>query len=188
LHALWAFFEKYAIGFACIFLVLGLFLMFFGGRYYSATMFISAQISVCGLLMVLLFAAVMPAGTPEWSVWVAFLVSLGIGTGFGFAARKWSRVGVLFVGAVMGAFLGMSLFNSVVFKISQDNTLLGLWLTIMFSSMLVAGLCMVFFDNAIIFGSSIVGAYLLFRGVSVFAGGYPNEFLIYQDFQNNKLQ
>ena len=81
--------------------------MLFGGRYYKATMFIAAELSVTGILMVLLFAAVMPAGTPEWAVWVSFLVSLGIGSGFGFAAKRWSRVGVLFIGAIMGSFVGL---------------------------------------------------------------------------------
>jgi hypothetical protein len=138
-------------------------------------------------MMVLLFASIMPGGTPEWSVWVAMLVCLGIGSGFGFAAKKWVRVGVLFTGFLMGSFIGMAIFNSFVFKMSKDNPLLGLWLTIMLTALIVAALCMLFFDNAIIIGSSIAGSYLLFRGISVFAGGYPNEFLIYTDYTNDKI-
>lgn len=163
-------------------IVLGLFLMLFGGRYYRSTMFIAAELAVAGVIMVLLFAAILPSGAPEWSVWLALLMSLGIGAGFGFAARKWSRIGVLFIGACVGAFMGMAVFNTMVYQISKENALLGLWLTIMMCSLLVAGLSMAFFDNAVIIGSSIVGSYLLFRGISVFAGGYPNEFLIYQDY------
>jgi hypothetical protein len=175
------------MGFGCLLISLGLFLMIFGGRYYKATMFIAAQFVITGLLMVLLFVAIMPSGTPEWSVWVSLLVALGIGSGVGFIAKRFSRIGVLFVGAILGSFVGMTLFNSFVYKISQENTLLGLWMTIMVTAMVIGGLCMVFFDNAVIVGSSITGAYMLYRGISVFAGGYPNEFLIYEDYKNNKL-
>jgi len=42
LHALWRFFEKYSEPIACVLIVLGLFLMLFGGRYYRATMFLCA--------------------------------------------------------------------------------------------------------------------------------------------------
>lgn len=161
--------------------------MFFGGRHFEATMFFAAQISIAALLLCLLFASAMPSGTPEWSVWLSLCVSLGIGAGVGAAAKRWSRVGVLFVGALLGSFIGMAIFNSLVARISSGNPLLGLWMTIMVTAIIIAGLSMIFFDNAVIFGSSIVGSYLFFRGISVFLGGYPNEFIIYQDYSNNKI-
>jgi len=188
LHSLWRFFEKYNQPIAVVLIVLGIFLMLFGGRYYRATMFLCAELGVSSVLMVLLFAALLPAGAPEWAVWLALLMSLGLGFGFGLAAMRWSRVGVLVVGTVVGSFVGLACFNTFFYKMSEGNALLGLWLTIMICATLVAGLSMLFFDNTIIIGSSLVGSYLLFRGISVFAGGYPNEFLIYQDYQNSKLR
>jgi len=36
-----------------------------------------------------------------------------------------------------------------------------------------------FFDHALIISTSFIGAYALIRGVSVFAGHYPNEAVLY---------
>jgi len=47
-------------------------------------------------------------------------------------------------------------------------------------------ICVHFFDHAVIIGSSIIGSYFFFRGISSFLGGYPNEFELYQQYINGK--
>jgi hypothetical protein len=44
-----------------------------------------------------------------------------------------------------------------------------------------AMLMVALFTHALAVGSSIVGAYALVRGVGIFAGGFPNEYLVYQE-------
>src|SRR5438105_10441800 len=93
LHTLWRFFERYYILIGFFMILLGLFLMILGGKYFKVTMFLAGQWSVCALIMIIMFAAVYPKDSPLWVVWLTLFISLGFGSGFGYAAAKWARVG-----------------------------------------------------------------------------------------------
>ena len=41
-------------------------------------------------------------------------------------------------------------------------------------------LSFIWFDYIVIICTSILGGYLFIRGISLFAGGYPNEFTLYE--------
>ena len=70
---------------------------------------------------------------------------------------------MLIVGAWIGAFFGGLLFHGFLQKLSKENPLLGLYLTILFCSIVVAAFGMIFFDYSIIIGSSCGGSYLFIR-------------------------
>ena len=125
---------------------LGFFLMVFGGKYYKVTMFLAGQMSVAAFLMIILFVLVFPANSPFWVVWLSLFVTIGIGSGIGYATSKWARIGVLLIGAWIGGLLGGMLYSLVFYVFAEENPLLALWLTIAFSSVIVAVLSMIFFD------------------------------------------
>jgi len=179
LHSLWQFFIYYSFVIGIFMILLGIFLLVFGGRYFKVTMFLGGLLITTATIMLTLFITVFPTNTPFWAVWLTLGVAAGIGCGVGYAAFRWSRVGVLLIGSWIGALLGSLLYNIFIYIFAKSNPLLALWLTVAFSAILVAVLSMVFFDHAVILGSCICGAYMLVRGVSIYTGGFPNEILIY---------
>lgn len=50
-----------------------------------------------------------------------------------------------------------------------------------------SALMFVFFDFAVIYSACIVGSYLTIRGFSIFIGGFPNEFVIYDSMINRRF-
>lgn len=64
---------------------LGIFLVIEGGKRYRITMFFSGLFFVSAIILIFLFAVVLPANTPLWAVWLCLIVSLGIGSGVGVA-------------------------------------------------------------------------------------------------------
>jgi tryptophan-rich sensory protein len=102
--------------------------------------------SVCAFLMIILFVSVYPANSPFWVVWLTLFVTLGMGAGIGYGTSRWARVGVLLLGAWIGGLIGGLLYSLVFYVFAQDNPLLALWLTIAFSSVIVAVISMIFFD------------------------------------------
>lgn len=137
------------------------------------------QFSFTAAAMILLFALIYPKNAPEYAVWLSFIGSLGLGYGVGYLVQKYARVGVLLIGAWMGALFGSVMYASVVVRFQGENTLLALWLTILICSIGIAILSQVFFDHTVIVGSAIIGSYILVRGFSVYIGGFPNEFILY---------
>ena len=65
--------------------------------------------------------------------------------------------------------------------------MLVLWLTIAFCAVIIAVLSMIYFDHAVIFGSALGGAYCFMRGISEYAGSYPNEFMLYKQLANDTV-
>ena len=63
--------------------------------------------------MILMFSQVYPNNSPMWVVWLTLIVSVGMGTGIGFAAQKWARIGVLIIGVWIGGLTGALLYSMV---------------------------------------------------------------------------
>jgi hypothetical protein len=119
--------------------------------------------SVTALIMIIMFVSVYPTNSPMWVLWITLIVSLIIGSGVGYATQRWARAGVLLIGAWIGGLIGGLLYSLVFYIVAEDNPLLVLWLTMIFCSIVVAVLSMIFFDYAVIFGSSIAGSYMFVR-------------------------
>ena len=142
---------------------LGIFLMVMGGRHFKVTMFLAGQASVSSFILIILFAEVYPYNSPSWVVWLSLMVSVGMGSGIGYATQRWSRLGVLLIGTWLGGLFGAILYSLVFYLFASGNPILAVWLVIAFCAVIVAILSMIFFDHAVIIGSSIIGAYVFVR-------------------------
>jgi hypothetical protein len=86
LGTLWHFFNEYYYIFGVSMILIGLFLMIFGGRLFKITLFLSGTASVAAAIMMVMFAIVYPSYCPMWVLWLTLMVSVGLGSGVGFAA------------------------------------------------------------------------------------------------------
>jgi len=159
----WEFLERYYILLGCLMVLIGGFLAFAGGRFYKATMFMAAQFGFAITLLMFLYIKVIPTHCPEWVVWLSLMVTLGIGAGIGYAAAAWARIGVLIISVWVGGVIGAILYNTFIYLMASKNPLLVLWLSIAAMAIMIGVLSMIFFDHAVIFGSSIIGSYIFIR-------------------------
>jgi len=67
-------------------MLLGLFLLGLGGRFYKATMFMAGTFAVTAFLMLIIYVDVYPTYSPMWLVWMTLICSFGFGAGIGYAA------------------------------------------------------------------------------------------------------
>ena len=89
------------------------------------------------------------------------------------------RIGASILGAVGGFFLGFVLFNLVFAKWCDSLVLL---IIIAFGLAILVGFVAYKWDKLIIvYLTAFVGAYALVRGVSLFAGNFPNEITSFQE-------
>lgn len=85
LHTLWNFLLAYTYIIGVFMIFLGLFFMIWGGRLFHVTLFITGQLTVVVLIMMIMFYAVYPKNSPFWVVWLTLFVAVGMGTGIGYA-------------------------------------------------------------------------------------------------------
>jgi len=78
------------------------------------------------------------------------------------------------LGCLLGYVLGEVIYN-LGFNRIQSNPKLIYWLIIVGSMIIFAGLTAWLKKPLVIFATSFIGGYLFIKGISMYAGGFPNE-------------
>lgn len=98
-----------------------------------------------------------------------------LGTVVGLLLAKFSRVGVTVLAGWGGLCLGLILYSAFLYKFESQVVF---WVTIIGFAIVSGVLSYFFIDYIVIASTSLIGAYGLVRGISLYAGRYPNEFTI----------
>lgn len=117
---------------------------------------------------------------------MSFLVAGGAGALAGWFIHAIRRIGLMLLGATAGFFLGFLLYTFVFAQWLQHVALLA---TLCFLGALALGYLTYKFDKLlIVYLTAFLGAYAFIRGISMFAGKYPNEIFLYQQLSNNAFE
>lgn len=93
----------------------------------------------------------------------------------GLLLAKYVKVGAAILGGWGGFAIGLILNEAVMW---QFEYVWVFWATNIASILVCAGLTFKVFDHAVIYSTSVLGAYGLARGVSCYLGHYYNEFTV----------
>lgn len=108
-----------------------------------------------------------------------FILALAVAIFVGWFVKKARRIGGTILGFAAGFFLGFTLYNLVFAQWIQHVALL---VVLAFGFAIVGAFVAWKFGQAVIvYLTAFVGAYALVRGVSVFAGHFPNEITLFQE-------
>ena len=107
--------------------------------------------------------------------WLVGSISLVIGLIVGFFFARASKLYSVVVSACAGFLIGLLLNESVLYLVGSEILFwsVNIGLIILFGLM-----ALVSFEQSVILATVLIGSYLAARGVSLFAGGYPNEFTL----------
>jgi hypothetical protein len=185
-YQIWDFLTKYNYVFGVGLILLGLFELFLGARLLYVTIFLICGAAGVALIFILVFVFIVPNGVSVAVLWVVFGCSLLLGlVGAYFIARYNKFVIGIVIGAFSGYVLGYLLYN-IAFKYIPGNQTLILWLTVGVCMIILAVLSYFLFDHLIIITTSFIGAYAVIRGISFFAGEFPNEAYVIDLYKNEE--
>ena len=157
-------------------LAIGGYLCFVGGRFPGTTLFIFSTLAVSLIELFMLFIFVLPNFSPVWTVPIVGIVCLGMGLGMGYGAAKWPKIGVMIMGFSLGSLLGFLVYWA--FMESSVSSTTAKIITVFGVALVTALMYIVMFDYMVIMTSAIFGAYILIRGLTMYIGGYINEFTV----------
>ena len=164
--------------FGLIIIGLGIFFCFFGEEFIKIS-----QILAGGAVALVLFMYLIFNNTEitmySWQFWLIIVLALVIGclAGYFMSLITWLP-GVVF-GGLLGFVLGLVLYN-LFLRFIQSNPATIFWITMIAC---IVGGCIFgyFFEESIcIISTSICGAYAIIRGLSIIAGGFPDERQVYE--------
>ena len=178
-YFIFKFIQDYKALFVILLMVFGLFNCILGKRLGKYTAFLLCVFLIT--ILVLVFSQyVLPSGCNEWIIWVMFAVGIILGCTAGYFTFKYHKKILSFLtGGVSGFFIGQFLYNLFGNRIPLDVN--GIVINIVFVVISIGVMIAVaFFFNKfiIIFATSFIGACCFIRGISLFAGGFPDEIKI----------
>ena len=169
---------KYFLGIGAI--VIGIIVGLFGKKLFKPTICIVGTLVVMGVVALFTSAIFLDRFTPTWVGWLIFGISFVLGAFVGLLLAKLSKIGVGVLAGWGGFMLGLMLYTAFVYKL--DNSSKVVFWTFNIACAVICGVLSLFlFDHAIIIATSVIGSYTFIRGISFYAGGYPDEF----DLANN---
>lgn len=154
---------------------IGLPFMFAGRKLFSCIVFVVGVLITVSLVMILFYSTFLDSNTEAWVFWVVLSCSILAGLAVGFVLFKCQKLGAACI-AGWGGFLGGVILNTAFLSYAESDALF--WIFNVSCALVAAALAFCFYFPAIITVTAFTGSYMFIRGISLFAGGYPNEFLL----------
>ena len=170
------FLTKFSFLNAIFAILAGGFQAFYGYKLYRPTIFLIGFLLGFIAVGLFLFAVWTSQDSGAYKGWVILALALAAGAATGLSVITFAWVGLVASGAVLGFFIALILYLLLFFRIVSYPP------NLLFYNMLFVGLIVgaisgyEFQDIILILSCGISGAYLVVRGLSVFFGGFPNEF------------
>ena len=209
--ALWRWSDANSVVLGIFYIALGSILIQFGPTHDKFSLIAIATFGMGTFVLVTVHAFILPNSTPMWMVWISVLMALGIGAGAGYGVYEWPKIGVISIGISLGTIFGLLIYIMFMSNITGNVALeLGMqtnstttaggttrpmadieaeeWTQLMVSVicciLLFSAVSIVFYEQAVIIGTCVIGSYLVVRGIAKMLGNFPNEFLVYDSIKN----
>ena len=168
--------NKYIFG--SILILLGAFFCFVGENFLKVTQVIAGAALTLILVLYFIFNfTLIIMGT--WLFWIVVVLAFALGCLMGYFMSKISWLPGLVFGFLLGFVLGFVVFN-IALKFIASNSIIVFW-TSMVTCIILGCLLGYYKEEEIsIISTSVVGAYGIIRGISIMAGGFPDERQVYE--------
>lgn len=166
-------------------IVAGVFLCFFGRWFFSAAIFLATTLAVVALILLVFYTTFLKDTTEDWVGWTVLACSILIGLVAGFFMLKIKRVGAALLAGWGGFMVGVLINEMALYKVGSPALF---WCTCIACAVLAAILTFFIYNHVIICMTAFVGAYSFWRGISMYAGGFPNEFTLAEEIKNDSIE
>ncbi len=178
--------SKYFYLFGLGMIVIGLFVGFFGRKLIHPTICMIGTLIFVTISAWIIFTLAFDRDSSEVTEWIVFGVCCVVGIFVGLLLAwlaKYTAAGLSAYGAVC---LGLILYTSFLYKYDNDKQVL-FYVFLIVMAIVGGVLGFVLYNHALIISTSIIGSYMFIRGISLYAGGFPNEMLIIEQIKNNQI-
>lgn len=165
-----AFMNQYYYLWGAGLIVLGLFLGFFGNKFVNFVIYVMATLAFFIIVSNLFFNLFMEKVHQQWVQWLFIVLIFLLANLIGYCFVRFRKQGISLLAGIGGCLIGVIIARSIQFgsKAAYFATVFGF-------GFVVALIAFVIEKQTIQFITSFAGSYLAIRGISLYAGGFPNE-------------
>lgn len=177
-YALWNKIQDNKWIFGAIIMGLGVFFCFFGENFLKITQVIAGAALTIIIFMYLVFSNTS-IEIYTWQFWLIIVIAAAIGCLAGWFMSQITWLPGLVFGILLGFVVGFVLYN-IGLRFIDSNPEVVFWVTM--SVCVIGGALLGYFkeEEIAIISTSIVGAYAIIRGLSIWCGGFPDERQVYE--------
>lgn len=172
-----------------VFLVFGLLLAFVGAKFFWITIIIllCCIFNILVFLLYMIFGALFDFGGNGWTILILFIVGCSLGISIGLCLKALTSIFFIGIGAFVGYFVQSFLYNLFLNNI-HSNPEVVYWVSLCVLVLIGAIIGYNFLKVLFIFTTSFVGSYVVIKGISLWAGGFPSESLIIDLINKNEFE
>ena len=163
--------KEYNYIFASFFIILGLFFTFFGKKFETLTLMLVLGSLLCYIATIIILNFIPSLIQTETNLMILLAVGFLTGAIIGLILKGQVRVLAIVMGAVSGYSITELVYQIISGFINADPTIL-YW--IVFGVCIFIGALLGYFlvETIVIIGTSIIGGYIVMRGVTLIFGNY----------------
>ena len=166
--------NEYNYIFSTLLILVGFFLLLFGKKFQTPTVIIVGGALVCYLVSVIILSFIPGLIQTEGHLCILFAVGFILGGVLGYCIKEKIKILSIIMGAFAGYTVGEFIYQFIAGFITSNPIVL-YWLVIAICIILGGVIGHWLFNTAIIFGTSIIGGYIVMRGVTFIFGNYMDE-------------
>lgn len=177
-YGLWNAVQENKYIFGTILIVLGIFLCFVGENFLKITQIIAGGALATIVLLYIIFNYTSVT-IHSWQFWLILILSIAAGCVFGYFMSYFTWLPGVVFGFLLGFVVGFVIFN-ICLRFIHSNPGVVFWVTM--GVCCIGGIILGYFkeEEISIISTSIIGAYAIVRGISLMAGGFPDERQVYE--------
>jgi len=157
-----------------VFITFGLILAFLGNKFITVMVGVISSIAVfiggVYLTTYIVDSSIKAQNIHDYAVWIIFIIWSLIAIISGTLIAKKRKWGIAIVGGFGGTVLGMLI--TTIFIVDNDIVY---WVIVVGSGLVAFSITFFIETLVIIMSTSFIGSYLVIRGISMYAGGFPSE-------------
>ncbi|CAD8079851.1 unnamed protein product [Paramecium sonneborni] len=156
---------------SAILIMIGLTECLMGKKILKPTLFIFGYLF--GFFFALYISSELDLGDNPFYLWIAMIIAVLLGAFVGGLSMHLDKVGIIAVGIGLGVVLSLLLWNAILVKFVTSEIILYIIMAVLSFGFSVLSFRL--FDHLIIFSTSFLGSYLVFKAIGLIAGGFPSE-------------
>ena len=163
---------------------MGIFFAFFGRYFLKIATFIAGSILISFIILFVISETLLRRNNSTWLGWLVLCIGVIVGPVGGYFLAKYERFDAALFGAWGGFTLGVILNESVLYLASS---IVLFWCVNISLAIICAAAGFFTFNQVVLIGTSFIGSYLVARGISLYAGGFPNEYLLINQIKSGAI-
>lgn len=186
-NAFWDFLDDIYFIMGPLAIAIGAVYTFAGLRLYKPILLMTGSFTTSIVCIVPLYGLLFDGNDSLVIGILVVALSLGLGAYIGQYVARFSKIGVALVGFWSGVVAAFVLFFYTTYPLYNPT----IGLILLWSVGIVAGggsayLNLKMFPKTYVYSTSLIGSYLIIRGINAFVGEYTNEFLILYDIEEDR--